>query len=134
MPRRVGPQTVDHVLLDDAIVVSTVRGQWSLTDARATAREIDGGLAATTSHLVLDLTCAESGPDVAMLIVLVTTRATMRRRRGRLTVVARGTRFKRLTRMSALDDLLEIVASLDEVPGVLRSGVAGRALGRAAGG
>jgi anti-anti-sigma regulatory factor len=94
--------------------VATVTGTLTLPDARVLAAELDRCVTRETSHVVVDVLALEAAVDAALLMALLGVRNAMRRRAGRLTVVAAGERLDRLVRISAVDDLMAIVASLDE--------------------
>ena len=94
------------------VLVATVAGKLTFARARVMSRDIERRLAPDIGEVVLDISGLTSGQDAALLAGLLSVRTTLRRRTGRLTIVAAGRRLDRLVRVSALDDLLTIVPSI----------------------
>ena len=103
--------TVSWAVRGDALVM-TVAGELTLPTAREMSREIERRLTPDVGLVVLDISEVTSGQDAVLLAGLLSVRTTLRRRAGRLTIVAAGERHDRLVRVSALDDLLTIVPSV----------------------
>ena len=94
-------------------LVATVAGELTFSKARALSRELERRLTPDIGRVVLDISGVTSGQDAALLAGLLSVRTTLRRRAGRLTIVAAGQRLDHLVRVSALDDLLTIVPSIE---------------------
>ena len=105
---------VDQPLQDDVADVVGVRGRVSRFDVRELGRELRLRLEGGSRHVVLDLTAATDVPEGQLILVLLALRREARRRGGRIVVAAPPGLFERLSRSLALDDLIDVAATLAE--------------------
>ena len=93
------------------IRAAKVEGLVRLPDMRILAHEIELRLTPDVVCVVVDLREVEVLADAALVAALRGVRNVMKRRAGRLVLVARDVRLARLSRLAARDDVLLVCAS-----------------------
>jgi hypothetical protein len=105
---------VDPHVPDDAADVVRVAGRVTRLDVRELGRDLRRRLAAGSRHVVMDLTAASQIAEGDLILGLLLLRRDAYRHGGRIVVAAPPGARERLSTSFALDDLVDVVATLAE--------------------